>query len=1343
MSDSNAVKVAVRVRPLNKREVSNNFSTIVTVNQNQVTVKNPDKSVDKHEKTKRFTFDHSFWSCNVDDDHFVNQEQVFEHLGEPVLDNAFTGYNSCIFAYGQTGSGKTFTMTGSPDQPGIIPRLCSTLFERIEFLTSQNTNLEYQLEVSYMEIYNESVRDLLCYKPKAKLRVREHKTLGPYVAGLSKFAVKSAENIEVLMKEGNEYRSTASTDMNATSSRSHAIFEVRMTSTEFVPEANKKVKKKSKIVLVDLAGSERQSKTKATGERLKEGANINKSLTTLGLVISALAADPKKHKFAPFRDSVLTWLLKDNLGGNSKTVMVATVSPASDNFDETMSTLRYADNAKKIVNKAVINENADDKVLRELREEVERLRSGVAEHATSTVQTDEMRHKLAETEALMEEMSKSWEDKLRQTESELAEKEQLLQDHGASVTGQGERALRFESKMPHFVSMSDDPLAAEINIYTMTEGVTRIGRDDADPANDIVIWGVGTETEQCEVTCIVGPDPSGDFGDDDIEIVTMIPFGSSCFVNNERVEGPTKLNHASLVQLGESNVFRFNHPSQAAHMRKHGVAKTPGTPGMGQMLSTGRFLEQKRIEEQRRLEDMSEKVQAEQAELERMRSDEKQRLEEEAMQVQAEKEALEEALEEESLRLAEQSQVLEQERRKVEQERAKIAEAEGELRGELASQAAKLDEEKRELEAKLADKAAHEERTRREQQRLAEEAARIEAERQALEESLEGESQRIAEEALRLEQEKQAFEEEKRRLLDEADKRQAEQTQQQDQQQREQALCMAVQLASMEAENKTLQARLSQAELLKSKGRKSKPGSTISLDLSSVQVASVDPVTAWDTEAVCKWLESLRVNPGTVSAFRTERIVGLDLPDLENDDFDRLGLSGVERKRLRRGLDEVLKTSASASGAAQRVLPPLQKIPGHHHAPEIEHYTYTAELCMEAHEWDAARGAYEHALELDAGFLPALLGLRGIIVGVQPDYSKAMELLDEAKRRSRKEADRTKQYFERVSEATSYHLYVRGSFFEDLFDMYREASNIYTRGLPGPFCATRLGFCYAFGKGVPQSHSQAAELFKKGSAVHVGALCNLGHCYMQGEGIAQDVPAAFECFNAGAQLNHAPSLYALGNCYAKGEGVQRDPVAAYEWTKKASDQGHTQAQFTVGNALMNGVGVRQDEAAAFALFQKAAAAGHAGAMCNLGSCYHTGAGTMKDPMRAVAYFQQSADRDYLQALFNLGVCYVTGAGFEKNPARAAQYFRTAAERGHAQAQCNLGNCYNSGVGVKKDPKKAMVYFRMAAEQGHAMAVYNMGVCFESGLGVKKDKKKAAEYFDLHKQLSASGIASVC
>uniref|UniRef100_A0AAQ4QYH3 plus-end-directed kinesin ATPase n=1 Tax=Gasterosteus aculeatus aculeatus TaxID=481459 RepID=A0AAQ4QYH3_GASAC len=303
-----------------------------------------------------------------------------------MLAHAFEGYNVCIFAYGQTGSGKSYTMMGKQEegQEGIIPMLCEDLFEKIDDVSNKE-ELSYSVEVSYMEIYCERVRDLLNPKNKGNLRVREHPLLGPYVEDLSKLAVTSYTDIADLMDAGNKARTVAATNMNETSSRSHAVFTIVFTQKKHDSETDISTEKVSKISLVDLAGSERADSTGATGTRLKEGANINKSLTTLGKVISALAEvtqdnctskskKKKKTDFIPYRDSVLTWLLRENLGGNSRTAMVAALSPADINYDETLSTLRYADRAKNIKCNAVINEDPNNKLVRDLKDEVARLK---------------------------------------------------------------------------------------------------------------------------------------------------------------------------------------------------------------------------------------------------------------------------------------------------------------------------------------------------------------------------------------------------------------------------------------------------------------------------------------------------------------------------------------------------------------------------------------------------------------------------------------------------------------------------------------------------------------------------------------------------------------------------------------------------------------------------------------------------------------------------------------------------------------------------------------------------------------------------------------------------------
>jgi kinesin family protein 1 len=397
-----SVKVAVRVRPFNNREIQRNTQCIIRMEGPNTYITNPKSQPGESDAIKSFKYDYSYWShTDSSDPGFITQRQVYEDLGIEMLDHAFEGYNVCIFAYGQTGAGKSYTMMGrlEPDQKGIIPQMCEELFERIENLTSDN-NSQCTVEVSYMEIYCERVRDLLNPKNKNNnLKVREHPIMGPYVEDLSKLVVKKYMDIDRLIDEGNKARTVAATNMNETSSRSHAVFTLIFTQKRHDFQTDLVTECVSKISLVDLAGSERANSTGAQGARLKEGANINKSLTTLGKVISALAEmsnnsfnsslsastsnlkkgstqnlSKKKMEFIPYRDSVLTWLLKENLGGNSKTAMLAAISPADINYDETLSTLRYADRAKQIVCKAVVNEDANGKLIRELKEEIFRLR---------------------------------------------------------------------------------------------------------------------------------------------------------------------------------------------------------------------------------------------------------------------------------------------------------------------------------------------------------------------------------------------------------------------------------------------------------------------------------------------------------------------------------------------------------------------------------------------------------------------------------------------------------------------------------------------------------------------------------------------------------------------------------------------------------------------------------------------------------------------------------------------------------------------------------------------------------------------------------------------------------
>uniref|UniRef100_A0AAX7UH23 Kinesin motor domain-containing protein n=1 Tax=Astatotilapia calliptera TaxID=8154 RepID=A0AAX7UH23_ASTCA len=536
MSDTK-VKVAVRVRPMNRREIELNTKCVVDMEDNQTVLHPPPSNV--------FAFDHCFWSMDESNvPKYAGQEVVFKCLGEGILENAFQGYNACIFAYGQTGSGKSFSMMGNGEQPGLIPRLCCSLFERVHRETNEGHS--FKVEVSYMEIYNEKVRDLLDPKgSRQSLKVREHKVFGPYVDGLSQLAVTSFEDIEVLMSEGNKSRTVAATNMNEESSRSHAVFSIIVTQTLYDLQSGNSGEKVSKMSLVDLAGSERVSKTGAAGERLKEGSNINKSLTTLGCVISALAdqsAGKGKAKFVPYRDSVLTWLLKDNLGGNSKTAMIATVSPAADNYEETLSTLRYADRAKRIVNHAVVNEDPNARIIRELREEVEKLKVQLSQ--AESMKAPELKEKLQESEKLIQEMTVTWEEKLRKTEEIATERQKQLESMGISLETSG---IKVGEDKCFLVNLNADPALNELLVYYLKEH-TRVG---ADTSQDIQLFGIGIQPEHCVLEVC----PDGD--------VTLMPVGNArTCVNGTMIDSLVHLWHGDRILWGNNHFFRINLPKR-------------------------------------------------------------------------------------------------------------------------------------------------------------------------------------------------------------------------------------------------------------------------------------------------------------------------------------------------------------------------------------------------------------------------------------------------------------------------------------------------------------------------------------------------------------------------------------------------------------------------------------------------------------------------------------------------------------------------------------------------------------------------------------------------------------
>ncbi|XP_023686832.1 kinesin-like protein KIF16B isoform X2 [Paramormyrops kingsleyae] len=625
-----SVRVAVRVRPMDRRETDLLSKCIVYMEGNKTSITNlkvPKGTVgdSSRERTKMFTYDFSYDSSDSKSANFVSQEKVFMDLGSDVLVAAFQGYNACVFAYGQTGSGKSFTMMGDPDDRGLIPRICEGLFGRIAGMTLWD-EASFCIEVSYLEIYNERVRDLLRKKSSKayNLRVREHPKEGPYVEELSKHLVQNYCDVEELMKVGNMNRTTASTGMNDVSSRSHAIFTMKFTQAKFGAEMP--CETVSKIHLVDLAGSERADTTGTSGVRLKEGCSINKSLVTLGNVVSALADlsqdnvsanSKKKHIFVPYRDSVLTWLLKDSLGGNSKTIMIATISPADINYSETLSTLRYANRAKNIINQPEINEDTNVKLIRELRAEIAHLRELLVQGKQIALLDSptalSMEERLHENEARVMELTKEWTNKWNETQNILKDETLALRKEGIGVV--------LDSELPHLIGIDDDLLSTGIILYHLKEGRTSVGYEDSETEQDIVLRGTDLESEHCVFENIN-------------DTVTLIPLGGAqCAVNGAQVMEPTQLRQGAVILLGKTNMFRFNHPKEAANLRekrKSGLLSSfsVSNENLSMLYNSGLEFERQQREElqklelkRRTIEEMEEKQKNEKAELEHIQQD--------------------------------------------------------------------------------------------------------------------------------------------------------------------------------------------------------------------------------------------------------------------------------------------------------------------------------------------------------------------------------------------------------------------------------------------------------------------------------------------------------------------------------------------------------------------------------------------------------------------------------------------------------------------------------------------------------------------------------------------------
>ncbi|XP_066968368.1 kinesin-like protein KIF3B isoform X4 [Macrobrachium rosenbergii] len=473
-SASESVKVVVRCRPMNEQETAHGYTRVVDMDVDRGVVELRNVKAPETDPRKTFTFDAVYdWNSK--------QLELYDETFRPLVDSVLCGFNGTIFAYGQTGTGKTYTMEGirdDPDQRGVIPNSFEHIFDHI----ARSINQQYLIRASYLEIYQEEIRDLLGKDQKKRLELKERPDTGVYVRDLQQFVCKSVNEIQHVMTVGNQNRAVGATNMNLHSSRSHAIFIITIECSE-IDDKGKNHIRVGKLNLVDLAGSERQSKTGTVGERLKEATKINLSLSALGNVISALVDGKSTH--IPYRDSKLTRLLQDSLGGNSKTIMVANIGPASYNYDETITTLRYANRAKNIQNKPKVNEDPKDAILKEYQQELARLKAQLSQKGVKKKKKKKATDEGEEEEEEEEEEDADSEALLQQERELEVEKDRILNDQHMIEEQEKERYLtEIKHKEAEMVAAKDAQEKLLNRIKTMESKLLCGGKNIIDHTNE-------------------------------------------------------------------------------------------------------------------------------------------------------------------------------------------------------------------------------------------------------------------------------------------------------------------------------------------------------------------------------------------------------------------------------------------------------------------------------------------------------------------------------------------------------------------------------------------------------------------------------------------------------------------------------------------------------------------------------------------------------------------------------------------------------------------------------------------------------------------------------------------
>lgn len=544
-----SIKVCVRVRPFSRREVGSEPKCCVRApTRSQLAIYSPGGT----ERT--FVFDRVFWS--FDPSRHGSQQALVDELGKEIRTSALEGYNHCLFVYGQTGSGKTHTIFGSPGPPearGVLPMVVDELFDAVEVERRLSDASHFTMHVSYLEIYDETVRDLLAPPQDAsKPILRQNPKVGVYVQDLKDVPVFAKDEVLKLLEFGSKARSVAATCMNDHSSRSHCIFTLEVVRKRRLPGGNTSLLR-AKLNFVDLAGSEREPKTVST--RLRE-SGINRSLHHLVQVMHKLVELGRRplargsNGHIPFRNSKLTYLLQDCLSGNSKTVMIATLSPTETDHDESLSTLRFAESVKGLRTCARRNEEVQENLVACLRTEIEQLKAQIHQGQGGE-------HELAGLEALVQKYSGDLVTQFQHAKSLEEQRQQALVDIGLNAV---EADGRGASSTPQLVNASADPALAQCLVYSLPRS-TRVKVGSAKECQ-IVLTGLGMKEQMAEIE-----------NKDDANLIIR-PLVGRVLVNGHRLRQEVALSHGDRLILGHAFCFRVNVPQLQKVCPAHGEVQT-------------------------------------------------------------------------------------------------------------------------------------------------------------------------------------------------------------------------------------------------------------------------------------------------------------------------------------------------------------------------------------------------------------------------------------------------------------------------------------------------------------------------------------------------------------------------------------------------------------------------------------------------------------------------------------------------------------------------------------------------------------------------------------------------